>query len=246
MADESKTSKRDETLISVLGRLGDQIAQHEASLADMAKRVAGLSVHLGSQESLLEDIEKQQLSIFDRLSGQESLLADLSKRQLSLSESVERMAAFSNTRGGETEENLKKINATLQRYRSDMYRFADSQDLFGERIKEMEKREDAIAYAQEGFKQLLGDFEKRFDALEKNSREHYSFSVRSEETTVREAAGLSQSFTRLQMDAEKHLAEEHAETQRQIADMSRGFSKLHMDTEKRLAEEHAETHRQLN
>ena len=57
---------------------------------------------------------------------------------------------------------------------------------------------------------------------------------------------MSRGVSKLHMDTEKRLTEEHGLLFKEIGDMNRNVSKLHMDTEKRTIEEHRETKRRLN
>ena len=160
------------------------------------------------------------INVLERLSDQiqqyELHLEEIDKRQSEISESVERAEQWRLSRQDRTDAALDTLQKEFLRYRSDMLSIVREQDHLDERMKGMAKLQEAITREQEGVNRNLKDMGERYNIQEKTAREHFEFSVRHGEMASKEIADSDHHITKLHMDTEKHLIEEHKENKRQL------------------------------
>jgi len=167
-------------------------------------------------ERLSDDIRNQQLQ-----------LDGIAKQQQQLSADIERAGLQYQSRHDGTNAAIERTHDTFQRYRSDMLSLVNEQDRMNQEIKDVCKKQAAVAFAQESIMNGLTTLEKKADANDKIIREVNTYSIRHDETLTREIAGMNRSVGKLHMDTEKRLGDMHRITQKQLENIK-------IDVERRL------------
>ena len=221
MATEKKPSARDETLVKVLGRLVDQLRQYDVRIEELTKDVRQNYVRM-------EDMTKKQRELYETVMNM-----------------VSRNDSSRTMQQDVTDTTLEKFSETMLHYRSDMISLVREQDRIDDSIKELSKRQDMIAAAQEEIGKDVSSLDERYEHQEKTSREHYEYSVKRGEASTKEIDDVNRKTAKLHVDTEKHLGDEHKEIKKQLSDAEHKNTELHLETEKHLGSEHKELRREI-
>ena len=221
MATERKPSQRDATLVKVLERLVDQLRQYDTRL-----------------EEITNDVRQNN-----------ARLDEMTKKQRELSESVTNVMSRNDSwrvmQQDVTDTTLEKFSETMLHYRSDMVSLVREQDRIDDSIKDLSKRQDMIAAAQEEIGKDVSSLDERFEHQEKTSREHYEYSVKRGEAASKEIEDVNRQTAKHHVDTEKVIGDGHKEIQKQLVEADKKVSKLHLETEKNLGGEHKDIKKEI-
>ena len=202
MSGERRPSLRDETLVRVLERLGDNII------------------------------------------AQESLLGETMKQQRELMAEMDRLERRQHVRQGESLTATEKSQEIISRYRSDMLSLVNEQDRLNEMIKEIDKKQAAVAFSLDNMINTLTDLNNRLEIQEKLMSE-VAYSQENSKDTLENLSERLEMQERIVHEINTHSVRHEELLPREIVSLGRSVTKLHADTEKRLGEMHHDTQRQL-
>lgn len=189
------------------------------------------------------------ISILERLSEQlqqyDARLEEISKNQIDLSGATLRTQIRLDARQDGAEVSIEKLQESLARFRSDMLSMVNEQGRIDDTLKELAKKQRAIAEAQEEISRDLAGLKELSKSQEKTSREHFEHSVRQSGEVGKEFADVNHNIARMSAEAEKNIGNEHGDLKKQILDTDRKIAKLHEDTEKHLGDGHKDIQRQI-
>lgn len=172
--------------------------------------------------------------ILERLSHQiqdfDARLIEIEKHQHELPASMERAGIRHDNRQADTESELEKLNSAFLRYRSDMLKLVNEQDVLDKNMTGLGKRQDTIAAAQEVIGQDVKRLTERFDTQEKAVSEHYEYAVRQGEVVFKDIDGVNRKTKELFTDTEKRFDA----ISKEIDGVNRNTKELFTDTEKRF------------
>ena len=203
-------------------------------------------------ETLVRILER----LSDEIQKQAVLLDEIEKRQHELSADMERSRLQQHARLDITDGAAEKAQEAFLRYRSDMLHIVNEQDRLNDIIKDLNKKQAAIAFSQDNIFKSLRELSERLEAHEKTIREISTYSIKHEETLMSLALRLEVQENIIR-EVNKYSILHEEVLSREITDMNRSVTKLHMDTErsivdmsraaeKRLGEVSRDAQRRLN
>lgn len=254
MADASKLTDRDQTLINILRRMADQIQKQDKLLDDVSKDIS--AIILASDNT--DYRRKSQDKLLEKVSKDISLL-------IQASDSAEHRRG---TKVGDDDVALDKILQSISRYRSDMLSLVNEQDRITKSLKELDSVIRKAAYSIAEATQILAELDTRSTKQEKSLSEHIEHTLKQaeiftderlkkQEKTIQDhyahALKLSEVFTderlvRSEKAIHDHLAHSLKQAElipQEFAETNRTVTRLHADTEKSIGKLHDETQRQM-
>ena len=203
MAEKDKMTRQESALVNILERMADQLTK---------------------QDQLLEDVTERQFELSKALEAIEFLIE---ARQNDYSKALESMEYQIGIRQSGADSEVKSLQDTVSRYRSDMLSLVNEQDQINNKLSELNTLVNRTVYAMEKANQTISGIEEKSKSQEKIASEHYTHSLKQAEILPKEIAGSTQSISKLHMDTEKSLGKMHQDTQRQL-------EKLQQETTRRL------------
>lgn len=190
------------------------------------------------------------VAILERLSGQllqyDTRLEEISKNQIDLSGVMLRSQVRQDTRQDGTDASLEKFSESITRYRSDMLSLVNEQDRISDTIKELSKRQDMIAGAQEQIGRDIAYVLERLKETEKSAHEHNEFAARQGSEIIKAFSDSNRNSVNLHLDTQKRLGDEHQEISKHLTDADHKAVKLHEGTERSLGDDHKEIQRLIS
>ena len=172
--------------------------------------------------------------ILERLSNQihqfDLRMEEMEKNQLELPDKMEKAGARQNADQPSAEAEIEKLHEAFLRYRNDMLKLVNDQDLLDKGLKELSKRQDMIIGAQEIISRDTARLDERFSTQEKAVSEYSQFSVHQGEALAKDIDGVNRNSAKLYLDTEKRLDT----ITKDIDGVNKNAAKLYLDTEKRL------------
>ena len=175
-------------------------------------------------ERLSDDIQKQGI-----------LLDVVGKQQLEQSANIERVGLAQHARLDLSDAATEKTHETFLRYRSDMLHIVNEQDRLNDIIRDLVKKQAAIAFSQENIANILSELSERLETHEKAVRDVNTYSIKHEEALTSLAARLEVQENTIR-EVNKYSIRHDERLSKEISDMSRSVTKLHMDTEKSIGD----------
>lgn len=203
MAEKGKMTRQESALVSILERMADQLTK---------------------QDQLLEDVNTRQ---FDLTKALEAIEFQIEARQNDYSRALESMEYQIGIRQSGADSDVKGLQDTISRYRSDMLSLVNEQDNINIKVAELNTLLNKTVYAMEKANQTISELEAKSKSQEKIANEHFTHSLKQAEILPKEISNSTQSISKLHMDTEKSLGKMHQDTQRQL-------EKLQQDTTRRL------------
>ena len=172
--------------------------------------------------------------ILERLSNQihqfDLRMEEMEKNQLELPDKMEKTSLLHSSGQPDAQGEIEKLHEAFLRYRNDMLKLANDQDRLEEIMKELSKRQDMIAGAQEVISRDTAMLDERFGRQEKAVSEYSQFSVHQGEALAKDIEGVNKNSAKLYLDTEKRLEM----ITKDIDGVNKSNAKLYLDTEKRL------------
>ena len=183
-----------------------------------------------ADERKLSSRDETLIKVLDRLSDniwkQELLLDEVIKQQHALTSAMERAGMQLQSRHDTSDAAFEKTRESFTRYRSDMLSLVGEQDRMNDIIKDLSKKQAAIAFTQDNIVNSLTSFNERFETQDKIIRDINTHSIKHEETLSREITEMSRNVARLHSDTEKSIGAANSETKRQINKVRKDSSRL--------------------
>jgi len=187
------------------------------------------------------------VAILERLSGQlqqyDARLEDISKNQIDLSGVMLRTQLRQDTRQDGTDASLEKFGESIARYRSDMLSLVNEQDRISDTIRDLSKRQDMIAGAQEQIGRDIANVSERLKLTEKSTHEHHEYAARQGSEIIKAFSDTNRNSASLHLDTQKRLGDEHQDINKHLTEADHKAVKLHEGTEKNLGDGHKEIQR---
>ena len=213
MAEKSKISQRDMTLINILERMVDQIQKQDSRLEEIANRQSEYTREIRNAEysrSVRQSDSDTSLSgLTEALSRYRSDMLSLVNEQDHVNKNMAELQKLVNKASCSVEVNSEKVAYLDELVKTQAKEVHETNELS---LKQNEK---------------VAALEVLFKAQVKEARDHYEHALKQAESYPKELAAISRHVTLLHTDTEKHLSKLHFETARQI-------EKLQSDTLRRL------------
>ena len=204
-------------------------------------------------ERKLSQRDEMLIKVLDRMSDniwkQEMLLDEIIKQQLEQTANIERAWLQLHMRHDTADSAREKTHEDFLRYRSDMLHLVNEQDRLNDIVKDVGKKQAAIAFSQDSIVNTLTSLDQQFDTQMTDINKKQTTFAFSQDSMTNALADLDK---RLETQ-EKVIREintytiRHEDTlSKEIADMNRNIARLHIETDKIVDKSNRETKKQLD
>ena len=204
-------------------------------------------------ERKLSQRDEMLIKILDRLSDniwkQELLLDEIIKRQLEQTANIERAWLQLHERHDTSDSAREKEHEDFLRYRSDMLHLVNEQDRLNDIVKDVGKKQSAIAFSQDSIINTLMSLDQRFDTqMEDISKKQttFAFSQDSMTNALAELDKRIEAQEKVIREINKYTIRHEETLSKEIADMNRNVAKLHIETDKIVGNANRETRKQVS
>ena len=176
-----------------------------------------------AENAKISERDMALINVLDRLAAQiaqqDTIIEDMSNKVQELMAAIKDSERKQHLRLDGTEQSVDSLSKDFRRYRADLLKIVNEQDRVSEVTEEISKRQDSIAETQEKEGQILEDLEKRFGIQEKTTGTHYEYSLKQGESLPKQIQDSNRHVSKLHMDTEKRLTEEHRSINKLVKDL---------------------------
>ena len=206
-----------------------------------------------SGERKLSQRDEMLIKILDRLSDniwkQELLLDEIIKRQLEQTANTERAWLQLHVRHDASDSAREKTHEDFLRYRSDMLHLVNEQDRLNDIVKDVGKKQAAIAFSQDSIINTLTSLDQRLDTQIDDVNKKQTTFAYSQDSMTNALADLDRRLEtqeKVIREINKYTIRHEETLSKEIYEMNRNATKLHIETDKTVGNANRETRKQIS